>query len=493
MTAARWSEIGREWLVDRRRFVLLTSVVVLGAGFGIAFAPVATTIATVAVALTALLARRPQALVFALVALMGNLKINYYAGFFTVFPEYPLIALAALIWLFRWMEDGRGIEEPGLMALFAAWMLAGLASVATAPLVARVFTKDVLIGLSLVIFYLTFTSLKDERGLMRALAWWEGSALVVAGYGVVQMVAAFHGIDTTLPYVERFGNPDFHYGVGAPVVTRITRIFRANSFFNDPNILAGYLAAAMCMTLALRFHHADSGRRGRAAFETAALGVMALAMLLTLSRSGILALISGLVVVFAFMPAVLRRGRFWIASAVGVVIAGVVAAAVKMNPVILVQRLMQSFDENDVSSRVHHEVFVFGLDLLRRFPLTGAGLGNFGAFYSREADANFPNMMSHSAPISYLSETGLVGGALFVALVLVIAWRPWRALRRPEVCAGRPGLRAALAGLLGAVVAMNVANFFYDYYLRTFIWVIAALAIAAARVAEGRSGGEEQR
>jgi O-antigen ligase len=187
------------------------------------------------------------------------------------------------------------------------------------------------------------------------------------------------------------------------------------------------------------------------------------------------------------MPQILSRPMFWIGSSLGVVGAGVASAAMGINPLLLVQRLSQSLDSDDRSSYVHHEVMRYGFELLGRFPLTGAGLGNFGPWYGAEMDAYFPNMMSHSAPLTYLSESGLIGGGAFLALCGYVIWRPLRALRDPRLRREQPELRAWILGLLAAVVAMDIANLFYDYYLRTFIWVVSGLAIAAARLWELRA------
>jgi hypothetical protein len=55
---------------------------------------------------------------------------------------------------------------------------------------------------------------------------------------------------------------------------------------------------------------------------------------------------------------------------------------------------------------------------------------------------------------------------------------------RGDLARGRRGLL-----VLAAVVALLVANVFYDYILRTFVWVIAALAVCVARI-HGAPRGE---
>jgi len=54
----------------------------------------------------------------------------------------------------------------------------------------------------------------------------------------------------------------------------------------------------------------------------------------------------------------------------------------------------------------------------------------------------------------------------------------WRA----EPPATDPGMRAVRLGLFASLIAVLVANVFYDYILRTFVWVIAGLAVCGARL-----------
>jgi hypothetical protein len=483
--SAAWADLFSPWFADPRRFRVLLWTAPVALTVAVLLAPLPTTVCVVLAALFALLWRAPLAGVLILIAFMGNVKFNYYAGFFTVFPEYLVLAVASLVLWLRWMEDRRPLEERGIMLLFAAWVFAGVLSCVYAELLGKVLAKAVLIGLAAWTCYLTVVGVRTERALGRALAWFEGAALVSMLYGGVQMAGVLMGFDTSLHFLEKYGNPLMYYGIGSPAELSLTYFFRVNAFFNDPNILAGYLAAAITMTLALLLRHAGvAERRTQARFESLLLWLGLICMVFTLSRSGILALIAGCATVLAFEPQVLRRGRFWWMAAAGLAGASLVSVAMGIDPLLLVQRLAQSFNENDVSSRVHHDVFLYGLSLLARYPLTGVGLGNFGVHYSAEVDAYYPNMMSHSSPLSYFAESGLLGGCAFLAVTGVVLWRPWRALRNPSLRRTRPELHACVVGLLGAMVAIDVANLFYDYYLRTFIWVLSGLALAAARLAE---------
>ena len=485
MSALHWSDLGRGWWSEpRRAWWLQVGVPVVAAALA-AFAPLPAMALAAGVALFAAIWRDPRALVYVLIALMGNVKINYYTGFFTVFPDYLPIALGSLAWMLRWMEGERHVEEQGLVLLFFGLFLAGCLSSVNAINVARVFSKSLLILIALAIFYLTATTIRARSDLTRALAWLEGAALVVGGYGVVQMVGGLLGWPVDLVFLEKYGNPEFQYSVGTPVLYQFTKFFRANSLFNDSNIFAGYLAACLPIVLALLLHHWEIGRLRRARVEAGILLVLLLALLLSLSRSGFLATVVALAFVLACKPGIVRRPTFWVVSGLGVAGASAAAAAVGLSPVLLLVRLGMSFDpQHDVSTRTHAGVASYALRLFQRYPLTGVGLRNFGVHYGGEIDAHYPDMMAHNALLSFLSEAGLLGFLAFVGLALAIAWRPARALRDRRLATSDPALHAALVGLTGALLALGLTNIFYDFSLRTFVWTIAGLAVAAARIWE---------
>jgi len=205
--------------------------------------------------------------------------------------------------------------------------------------------------------------------------------------------------------------------------------------------------------------------------------IMSVCLLLTQSRSGALALIAGAGVVFAHRPGLLRRPALWIAVGVIVVAMAGVSILVQADPMLLLTRFAGTVDTNDSSNRVHLDVLVYGLELLKRYPFFGVGLGNYGLYYGPERNPYFTNMMTHCAPLTYFAESGIPGGIAFCAV--------WAHVVR-RVAGTRPAApntegQALRVGLLAAVVALLVANLFYDYILRTFVWVIAALAVSLAR------------
>ena len=427
---------------------------------------------------------RPAWMLYGLIVCMGSVKVNYYAGFFTFFPEYLLVLACGTAAMLRWAEAPGPLPEPRLLRRFSIWILAGMASLVFAPLPNRVLSRLVLMVMVAFITLITIDSVRSRVTLRRALAVFEVTAALYAAYGIVQMIGMVAGFDLDPHFLEKYANPEMYLGIGAPLRLRIGNIFRANSFFNDPNILGGYLAAGMCVTYSLRAHHAANGRRLRAAAEWLALAIMGLCMVLTMSRSGLVGLAVGGSIALWQFPDVLRRPPFWISLALIVLAAVVGSMAVHIDPMILVQRMSGSFDTGDLSNRTHLDVFLYGLRLLARHPLTGVGLGNFGEFYGTEVDAYSRSMMTHCAPMTYFAESGLPGGLAFIALQGWVVSRAWGVMRSLGLRARDPELHALATGLLSAVVAIAIANLFYDYYLRTFVWVISGLAVSLPRCQE---------
>lgn len=455
---------------------MATGVLLLTAA--LAFAPLATLLVVLAVAGTWALARFPFAIPITLIVLMGSVKLNYYLGFFTVFPEYLVLMGAAGMGLVAWWARPVWPPERRALVLMLIWIFTGLLSVPFALSVSKVLARVVLIGVAVGTFHVVVATVRSRRDLSRAVSVWEVVATLYAVFGIVQMIGLVAGFDTSMHFLEGIANPDIYQGVGAPVRRRIGDVFRANSMFNDPNILGGFLAAAMSAMLALRFHHAETRRRGRAAAETLALILMATCMLLTQSRSGVLALFAGVAVVLAHRPGLLRRPGLWLAAGVTLATMVLVAVLVGTDPTLLLARFAGTGDTNDLSNRQHLGVFAYGLELIARYPLFGVGLGNFGLFYGQEQDAYFVKMMTHCAPLTYFAESGIPGGIAFCAVWAHIVRRVARA--RPASTDAQGG--ALRVALLAALVSLLVANIFYDYILRTFVWVLAALAVCVTRL-----------
>jgi O-antigen ligase len=461
----------------------IAALVIAGLALAVA-APVALLVVGGAALVVAGLVRWPFLIAASLVLLMGNVKVNYYMGFFTFFPEYLVLVVAAGLGFTAWLARPAWPPERRILLAFGVWAFTGILSVPFAMSVARVLPRVVLILTAMATWLAIVATVDTRPRLLRAVALWEIAATAYAIFGIVQMIGLVAGFDTSMPFLAHYSNPDLFVGIGAPVRRRIGDVFRANSMFNDPNILAGFLAAAMTAVLVLQQHHAELGRRARAAAERVALLLMGVCLMLTQSRSGVLAFVAGAGVVFAQRPRMLGKAGLWLVAGAAVAAIVGVMMALGVDPTLLVARLAGIGDTNDSSNRQHLDAFLYGLRLIARYPLTGVGLGNFGLYYGAEWDAYYAKMMSHSAPITYFAESGIPGGLAFLAVWWLVLRRAWRG----EPPASDATARTLRLALCASLVALLAANLFYDYIARTFVWVIAGLAVCAARLRESAPG-----
>jgi O-antigen ligase len=482
VVATTWAELGRQWILHPGRAEALKWALTIGLPLLLWISPWPTLALVAGFVLLAWFWRDASAPVLLIIALMGNSKLHYYAGGITVFPEYPILLLATLVAVLQTLEGRPWPGERHLLLLFGCFVFAGLVSFPNAMVLGRVFTKWGVVLITLITFVLILRGVSTERELGRAMRWVVASTAVVAVYSVLQVVAPLAGFNVNLDFMEKYGNPDFYYGIGAPVIFQFTKIFRANGFFNDSNILAGFIAALSPVVLALAAHDAATRRRGAAVAGTAVLFLLMLGMIFTLSRSGVVALAAGVGVVLLCMPRIVRSPVAWVGGAFIVVMAIMLSASFGVDPIVLWIRLGETFNLGDFSNKQHMAAADFAVSLFARFPITGAGLRQFGYYYAADVDPRYDNMIAHNAFLGYFAETGLLGGIPFVLLIGAILWRSISTVGDRRLRTVAPQLHAWNVGLLGSLVALTVSNCFYDFYLRTFAWVLSALAVVATRL-----------
>ena len=179
------------------------------------------------------------------------------------------------------------------------------------------------------------------------------------------------------------------------------------------------------------------------------LAFLLLVELATLSRSGLLGLGVGLLVLAVPYRRKLLTPEFLLPlGAVAAVLALVLAARWDFFEQVLRTRI----DTSANGTSTHFDVYGFIPDVLSSHPLFGLGLNNFSVYY--EFVTGRTNFGPHSFYVATMVETGLVGTALFVAF-LVYIFKRLKRLRAIGRTLGsrriRPlawGMTAALAGTI---------------------------------------------
>jgi O-antigen ligase len=207
--------------------------------------------------------------------------------------------------------------------------------------------------------------------------------------------------------------------------------------------------------------------------------------LATLSRSGLLGLGCGALVLALPYRRHLRRPAFLVPlGAVALLVGAVVLARLDFFLTVLRARTNTS----SAAASPHFEVYGFVPDVLSMNPFLGLGLNNFAVYY--EFVTGRPDFGPHSFYVALLVETGIIGAALFGAFVIWL-FRRLGAARRigRALAAARDPLAARIRplawGMTAALVATLVANLFYLTMTFYYFYVFAALA-AALPVVFGR-------
>ena len=250
------------------------------------------------------------------------------------------------------------------------------------------------------------------------------------------------------------------------------RFFRVNGIFFDPNILGRYAVIGILVCVALAWVR-------RRPLELTGLAVATLVMTAglaaTFSRSSALMLMVGLVILGARAVGLLRAA---IAGGVLLIVAGGAAYLSSDN----VRRAATDGDRLERVSEGRFDLMRGGLTIWREHPIRGAGLGGFERRFEETLtpveQRRVRVVISHNSPITVLSEGGVAGFALFLALIGGAGWAAARGSRgQGDLGWARWTLATILAGIL--VHSLLYAALFED----PFLWVAAAGAVAIARLA----------
>jgi O-antigen ligase len=311
-----------------------------------------------------------------------------------------------------------------------------------------------------------YLSRHSQRFYWTTLGAFFGGMAVNAAYGLVQLAAAEVGFDLDGAVLSPLTGGASSINIYGAVEGQ--DVFRPNALTGDPNHLAIMLVVPL-LVLTPVYLRLERGHRFKLPLA-ALLSLMLVVELATLSRSGLVGLAAGLVILaFPYRHLLVSSALLVPLAAVVFLLALVVSTRLDFFETVLRQRTQTG----GRSTSVHFEVYDFVPDVLAQNPLLGLGLNNFSVYY--ELVTGRTDWGPHSFYVALLVETGIVGTALFAAFVvflfrrLGVARRLGRALaaaRDPLAARVRPlawGLTAALVGTMAANAFYLTMQFYYFY------------------------------
>ncbi len=302
------------------------------------------------------------------------------------------------------------------------------------------------------------------------------AGIVVNGiYGILQLLDARRGgnLDATVLSPITGGASQINiYGAinGA-------NVYRPNAMTGDPNHLGIMLIVPLLMLTPI-YLRLPKGDRLRLPLM-ATIGFLLIVEAATLSRSGLLGLGTGALILAVPYRHYLRSPKLLVPIGGAVlVLLGVVAS----NPSFFKTVIKSRVQTGGGSENAHFQVYSFIPHVLHTDPLFGLGLNTFSVYY--EFVTGKSNWGPHSYYVALIVETGLVGTVLFAIFVLWAFHRlaVARRLGRRLTAAGDPlaarvrplawGCTAALAGTLASNAFYLTMQFYYF-----FAFLALALAI----------------
>lgn len=406
-------------------------------------------------ALTLLMRARPQAFpLLAVAALPFRVPIPTESRTVNLLiPLYAVVAAGLIAHLLpRLMRrEGPHVYRSGRGPLLLDWLLGAFAVLYALQIS---YSADPTKGVeNLVFFYLPFLAL---YALLREAPW--SAHLVLACFGVaVGLAVLFAGVG----FIE-YGRKELLLNPRVVAANRFDNYFRVNSLFFDPSIYGRFIVLVM-LALTTAVLWARSRRE-------VLIGGMLLAwlwggLITSFSQSSIVALLIGLAVIAALRWGVWRTAAVTGALALG----GLVFLLAAPASLHLGLKGKEGSANNATNGRA--SLVTGGIKLFEDRPLSGFGSGSFETQYKRHNRVTTAGAASasHTIPITIAAEQGLLGLALYAALLLA-------AFLVLVPGAGRSPPRTALAACFAALVAHTFA--YADFLEDPFTWTLLAVGVA---------------
>lgn len=379
-----------------------------------------------------------------------------------------LLVACVVFWLLLTLSDEAtpanvsSVTPIHLLVLFY-W---GIAAVATAlsPVKKAALNDLATLTLYLLLFALCARVLRSPRLRSWIIILYLHVSLIVSVYGLRQW---FFGATALATWVD----PE------SPL-SKTTRVY---SYLGNPNLLAGYLLPAVIFSFVAIFAWQSWLKK---ALGLTMLIVNTACLILTFSRGGWIGLVVAVLTVMALlvywksdqMPLFWRTWSLPIV--LGSLIGVLILAVIFVEPVRL--RVFSIFaDRQDSSNNFRRNVWDAVFEMIRDRPIFGIGPGHnsFNQVYPLYQRPRYTALSAYSILFEVTVETGFVGLACFLWLIIVTFNTALLQVRRLRRLRSGEGfwLVGAIAILLGMLAHGTVDTVWYRPEVNTLWWLIVAL------------------
>ncbi|ERN42995.1 putative bicarbonate transporter, IctB family [Rubidibacter lacunae KORDI 51-2] len=375
-----------------------------------------------------------------------------------------LLLATAGFWLLLTLTDRDGLgATPVHLGVLLFWCVVTIAT-AFSPVRDAAVSGWLKLSLYLVWFAFCTRVLRAARARNAAIAVFLLVALVVSIYGVRQQLFGVEQLAT-------WNDPE----------SALAGDTRAYSYLGNPNLLAGYLIAAVTLSLSAFLVWQT---RSQKLLALTMFGVNGACLVFTDSRGGWIGMLAALLAFLLmlrfwwdeYLSPFWRRSLLPLSGLLGI---GLVGAALGTSESLRLRATSIFAGREDSSNNFRLTVWTAVLDMIRDRPLLGIGPGNdaFNRVYPLYQRPNYDALSAYSIYLEIAVEAGFAGFTAFVALIGAIAWRARYQFLQLRERGDREGIWivGASAAMVGMLAHGLVDTVLYRPQIATIWWFLVAL------------------
>ncbi|MFM6106874.1 MAG: IctB family putative bicarbonate transporter [Sphaerospermopsis kisseleviana] len=379
-----------------------------------------------------------------------------------------LLVAGVGFWVLLTLSDDTSLTNaasvtPIHLLVLLYWFIA-VAATALSPVKKAALSDLVTLTLYLLLFVLCARVLRISRLRSWLITLYLHISLIVSVYGIRQW---FFGAKALATWVDPESS-----------LAKTTRVY---SYLGNPNLLAGYLIPAVVLSLVAIFAWQGWIRK---ALALTMFVVNTACLVLTFSRGGWIGLVVGLLAAMALLVYwwSVEMPPFWRTWSLPIIVGGLIGvlvlAVIFVEPVRL--RVFSIFaDRQDSSNNFRRNVWDAVFEMIRDRPIIGIGPGHnsFNKVYPLYQRPRYTALSAYSIFLETAVETGFLGLACFLWLIIVILNTAFMQMHRFLNLRSKDGfwLIGAIATLLGMLAHGTVDTVWYRPEVNTVWWLMAAL------------------
>ena len=379
-----------------------------------------------------------------------------------------LLVACVGFWLLLTLSDDSApantpLFTPIHLLVLLYWAIA-VVSTALSPVKQAAFKDLVILTLYLLLFALCARVLRSPRLRSWIITLYLHVSLIVTIYGLRQW---FFGATALATWVDP-----------QSPLAKTTRVY---SYLGNPNLLAGYLVPAVVFSLVAIFAWASWMKKALALTMFIANSAC---LVLTFSRGGWIGLVVGVLTAIALLVYwwTVQMPPFWRTWSMPIILGGVIGllllAIVFVEPVRI--RVLSIFaDRQDSSNNFRRNVWDAVFEMIRDRPIIGIGPGHnsFNQIYPLYQRPRFTALSAYSIFLEVAVETGFVGLASFLWLIIVTFNNAFVQVRRLRQSRSVEGfwLIAASATVAGMLAHGTVDTIWFRPEVNSLWWLMVAL------------------